>query len=69
MECAVFDEHVRRSRLGRGHPREMDVASFVDFVLAMDYKNTPEALGYLFRCLDIRGQGFLTAADIYTLFK
>uniref|UniRef100_A0A0E0KYI7 EF-hand domain-containing protein n=1 Tax=Oryza punctata TaxID=4537 RepID=A0A0E0KYI7_ORYPU len=65
----VFDEHVRRSKVGGGNSREMDFESFLDFVLALENKDTPEGLTYLFRCLDLNGRGFLTTADIHTLFR
>eukprot|EP00252_Welwitschia_mirabilis_P017164 TRINITY_DN38080_c0_g1_i1.p1 TRINITY_DN38080_c0_g1~~TRINITY_DN38080_c0_g1_i1.p1 ORF type:complete len:482 (+),score=110.92 TRINITY_DN38080_c0_g1_i1:173-1618(+) len=65
----VFDEHIRRGRSAGGNSREMDFDSFLDFVLALENKDTPEGLAYLFRCLDLNGKGYLTTADIYTLFK
>ncbi|KAL0287028.1 UNVERIFIED_CONTAM: putative serine/threonine-protein phosphatase 2A regulatory subunit B'' subunit TON2 [Sesamum radiatum] len=65
----VFDEHVRRGKSGGGNAREMDFESFLDFVLALENKDTPEGLTYLFRCLDLHGRGFLTTADIHTLFR
>ncbi|KAL5221023.1 hypothetical protein ABZP36_025736 [Zizania latifolia] len=65
----VFDEHVRRNKVGGGNSREMDFESFLDFVLALENKDTPEGLTYLFRCLDLNGRGFLTTADIHTLFS
>ncbi|XP_019160390.1 PREDICTED: probable serine/threonine-protein phosphatase 2A regulatory subunit B'' subunit TON2 isoform X1 [Ipomoea nil] len=65
----VFDEHVRRGKIGGGNTREMDFESFLDFVLALENKDTPEGLTYLFRCLDLNVRGFLTTADIHTLFR
>ncbi|KAE8711937.1 putative serine/threonine-protein phosphatase 2A regulatory subunit B'' subunit TON2 [Hibiscus syriacus] len=65
----VFDEHVRRGKTGAGNNREMDFESFLDFVLALENKDTPEGLTYLFRCLDLNGRGFLTTADIHSLFR
>jgi serine/threonine-protein phosphatase 2A regulatory subunit B'' len=47
----------------------MDFESFLDFVLALENKDTPEGLTYLFRCLDLQGRGFLTTADIHSLFR
>jgi serine/threonine-protein phosphatase 2A regulatory subunit B'' len=47
----------------------MDFESFLDFVLALENKDTPEGLTYLFRCIDLNGRGFLTTADIHTLFR
>ncbi|KAK6914529.1 Calreticulin/calnexin [Dillenia turbinata] len=65
----TFDEHVRRGKRGGGNAREMDFESFLDFVLALENKDTPEGLTYLFRCLDLHGRGFLITADIHTLFR
>ncbi|GAA0146628.1 protein phosphatase [Lithospermum erythrorhizon] len=65
----VFDEHLRRGKGGGGNAREMDFESFLDFVLALENKDTPEGLTYLFRCLDLHGKGHLTTADIHTLFR
>lgn len=65
----VFDEHIRRGKTGGGNAREMDLESFLDFVLALENKDTPEGLTYLFRCLDLHGRGFLTTADIHSLFR
>ncbi|KAF6169414.1 hypothetical protein GIB67_010639 [Kingdonia uniflora] len=67
--CTAFDEHVRRSKSGGIKSREMDFESFLDFVLALENKDTPEGLTYLFRCLDLNGRGYLTTADIHTLFR
>ncbi|CAA3003972.1 probable serine threonine- phosphatase 2A regulatory subunit B subunit TON2, partial [Olea europaea subsp. europaea] len=65
----VFDEHIRRGKNGGGNAREMDFESFLDFVLALENKDSPEGLTYLFRCLDLHGRGFLTTADTHTLFR
>lgn len=65
----VFDEHIRRGKSGGGNCREMDFDSFLDFVLALENKDTPEGLTYLFRCLDLGGRGCLTTTDIHTLFR
>jgi serine/threonine-protein phosphatase 2A regulatory subunit B'' len=65
----VFDEHVRRGKSGGGNVREMDLDGFFYFVLALENKDTPEGLTYLFRCLDLQGRGYLTTADIHSLFR
>ncbi|XP_024022608.1 probable serine/threonine-protein phosphatase 2A regulatory subunit B'' subunit TON2 [Morus notabilis] len=65
----VFDEHVGRGKGGGASAREMDFECFLDFVLALENKDTPEGLTYLFRCLDLQGRGYLTTADIHTLFR
>lgn len=69
LHLTAFDEHVRRGKSGGGNAREMDFESFLDFVLALENKDTPEGLTYLFRCLDLHGRGFLTTADIHSLFR
>ena len=69
MFSIVFDEHVRRGKTGAGNNREMDFESFLDFVLALENKDTPEGLTYLFCCIDLHGRGFLTTADIHSLFR
>nr|DAD25193.1 TPA_asm: hypothetical protein HUJ06_026657 [Nelumbo nucifera] len=70
MERA-FDKRARRGKNGGGgdNAREMDFESFLDFVLALENKDTPGGLAYLFRCLDLHGRGYLTTADIHTLFR
>ncbi|XP_071705096.1 probable serine/threonine-protein phosphatase 2A regulatory subunit B'' subunit TON2 [Rutidosis leptorrhynchoides] len=65
----AFDEHVRHGKTVIGLPWEMDFESFLDFVLALENKDSPEGLTYLFRCLDLHGKGYLTAADIHILFR
>ncbi|GJP52857.1 hypothetical protein CLOM_g11940 [Closterium sp. NIES-68] len=65
----VFDEHVRKARGHGGVRGEMDLGSFLDVVLALDNKHTPEGLAYIFKCLDLQERGFLTTADVYTLFR
>eukprot|EP00249_Psilotum_nudum_P016465 c25839_g1_i1 orf=428-1771(+) len=69
QRICVFDEHVKRGKNSGGNGREMDFESFLDFVLALENKDTPEGLAYLFHCLDIHGRGYLTTADIHTLFR
>ncbi|GJR04059.1 probable serine/threonine-protein phosphatase 2A regulatory subunit B'' subunit TON2, partial [Tanacetum coccineum] len=64
----AFDEHLRRGKSGNANAREMDFESFLDFVLALENKDSPEGITYLFKCLDLNGRGFLTTADIHTLF-
>ncbi|GKD49296.1 probable serine/threonine-protein phosphatase 2A regulatory subunit B'' subunit TON2 [Tanacetum coccineum] len=64
-----FDEHLRRGKSGNANAREMDFESFLDFVLALENKDSPEGITYLFKCLDLNGRGFLTTADIHTLFR
>ncbi|KAJ6802361.1 putative serine/threonine-protein phosphatase 2A regulatory subunit B'' subunit TON2 isoform X2 [Iris pallida] len=65
----AFDEHVRWGKTRGGNSREIDFESFLDFVLSQENKDTPQGMTYLFRCLDLQERGFLTTADIHTLFK
>ncbi|KAJ0914907.1 putative guanylate cyclase activating protein [Helianthus annuus] len=65
----AFDEHVRHGKTVIGLAWEMDFESFLDFVLALENKDTPEGLTYIFKCLDLQGKGYLTAADIHILFR
>eukprot|EP00271_Cylindrocystis_brebissonii_P003152 TRINITY_DN1390_c0_g1_i1.p1 TRINITY_DN1390_c0_g1~~TRINITY_DN1390_c0_g1_i1.p1 ORF type:complete len:530 (-),score=94.29 TRINITY_DN1390_c0_g1_i1:693-2282(-) len=48
---------------------EMDLASFLSLLMALENRASPEGLAYLFRCLDVSNRGFLTAADVYTMFR
>ncbi|GJV22163.1 probable serine/threonine-protein phosphatase 2A regulatory subunit B'' subunit TON2 [Tanacetum coccineum] len=65
----AFDEHLRCGKSGNANAWEMDFESFLDFVLALENKDSPEGITYLFKCLDLNGRGFLTTADIHTLFR
>ncbi|KAG9440030.1 hypothetical protein H6P81_020195 [Aristolochia fimbriata] len=69
VDDKAYDEHVLRGKSGGGNACEMDFESFLDFVLALENKDTPEGLTYLFRCLDLEGRGYLTTAVIHTLFR
>lgn len=66
MLLLVFDEHVRRGKSGGGNSREMDFESFLDFVLALENKDTPEGLTYLFGVLISMEEDF-SQRLIYTL--
>lgn len=46
-----------------------DYKTYLDFVLAMEYKREPQSLQYFFRLLDINGQGYLTAFTINYFFR
>lgn len=58
----VFEEHVAFSRADRRRNvrNEMDMPAFLDFLLAWENRETPQAASYFFKVLDIRGQGYLT---------
>ncbi|GJS95369.1 probable serine/threonine-protein phosphatase 2A regulatory subunit B'' subunit TON2 [Tanacetum coccineum] len=55
--------HLRRGNSGNANAREMDYESFLDFVLAQENKDSPEGI------TNLNGRGFLTTADIHTLFR
>ena len=61
--CALTDVFIDRvfeeCRLYDG---EMDYKNFVDFTLAMTYKDRPESLAYFFKLLDVRNRGKLTVS-------
>ncbi|KND03012.1 uncharacterized protein SPPG_02083 [Spizellomyces punctatus DAOM BR117] len=48
---------------------EMDYRTFLDFVLAVENIQTPEAISYCFRMLDIKGEGYLDEHTIMYFFK
>ena len=48
---------------------EMDYKSFLDFVLAMEYKKSPQALQYFWRLLDVQHCGFLRPYAINYFFR
>ena len=48
---------------------EMDYKTFLDFAIAMENKDTPQALQYFFRLLDIRRQGGLDKFTINYFFR
>ncbi|XP_068155495.1 serine/threonine-protein phosphatase 2A regulatory subunit B'' subunit gamma-like [Drosophila tropicalis] len=53
----------------RTYDGEMDYKTFLDFVLALDNRQTPQALHYLFRILDVQHTGYLTAQTLHFFFK
>merc|ERR1719191_1991315 len=64
----VFEEYqtYRDSETGE---REMDYKTFLDFVLAMENKNTRQALQYFWKVIDIRHQGYLDSFVINYFFR
>ncbi|KAL7730188.1 hypothetical protein ACLKA6_016467 [Drosophila palustris] len=48
---------------------EMDYKSFLDFALALDNRQTPQGLNYLFRMLDVQHTGYLTEETMHHFFK
>jgi serine/threonine-protein phosphatase 2A regulatory subunit B'' len=48
---------------------EMDYKTYLDFVLALENRQEPQSLAYLFRILDVEHQGYLTAFTLNYFFK
>ncbi|OQV16201.1 Serine/threonine-protein phosphatase 2A regulatory subunit B'' subunit gamma [Hypsibius exemplaris] len=48
---------------------EMDYKTFLDLVLALNYKNEPPSIRYLFRIIDYKHQGAIDRQTIYYFFK
>lgn len=48
---------------------EMDYKTFLDFVLAMENKKSPQALAYFWKILDIYGKGAIDSFVINMFFK
>lgn len=48
---------------------EMDYKTFLDFVLAMENKKSPQSLAYFFKILDIYGKGAIDSFVINMFFK
>ncbi len=42
---------------------------YLDFVLAMENLDTPEAQAYVFKMLDVKNDGFLDESTIYFYIK
>jgi len=59
----VFQEYLMYKSKESGQ-LEMDYKTFLDFVLAMDNRSTPQSLQYFWRVLDIQRVGYL---NIYSL--
>ncbi|XP_046384216.1 serine/threonine-protein phosphatase 2A regulatory subunit B'' subunit gamma-like [Ischnura elegans] len=48
---------------------EMDYKTYLDFVLALENRQEPQALHYLFRILDINGKGYLDTFCLNYFFR
>jgi serine/threonine-protein phosphatase 2A regulatory subunit B''/actin-binding protein anillin len=48
---------------------EMDYKTYLDFVLALENRQEPQSLHYLFRILDVEHKGYLTAFTLNYFFK
>merc|ERR1719388_272332 len=64
----VFEEYqtYRDSETGE---REMDYKTFLDFVLAMENKNTRQALQYFWKLIDIHHKGYIDGFVINYFFR
>jgi serine/threonine-protein phosphatase 2A regulatory subunit B'' len=51
------------------YPMEMDYKGFLDLVLALENKTTPESMMYFFRALDIEKCGRLSPSSIQFFFR
>jgi len=56
QECVTYD-------------KEIDFKTFVEFLLAMKYKNEPAGLQYFFRILDYERKGYLDEFSLHYFFK
>lgn len=48
---------------------EMDYKTYLDFVLALENRQEPQSLHYLFRILDFEHNGYLTSFTLNYFFK
>merc|ERR1712151_1233188 len=64
----VFEEY-QTYREGETNEREMDYKTFLDFVLAMENKNTKQAIQYFWKLIDIQHTGFLDGFVINYFFR
>merc|ERR1719162_572430 len=64
----VFEEYqtYRDSETGE---REIDYKTFLDFVLAMENKNTRQALQYFWKIIDVNHQGYIDGFVINYFFR
>lgn len=67
MLTSVFIERVFQECQTYEH--DMDYKTYLDFVLALENRRESQALQYLFRILDVKGQGYLDAFSLNYFFK
>lgn len=48
---------------------EMDYKSYLDFVLALENRNSPQGLRYIFRIMDIDNKGYLHPGDLNFFYR
>merc|ERR1712072_1394171 len=64
----VFQEY-NTYRNKETHQSELDYKSYLDLVLAMSYKSTPQSLNYFFRLLDVHKRGRLSTLEVSYFFR
>eukprot|EP00930_Biecheleria_cincta_P014723 TRINITY_DN12540_c0_g1_i4.p1 TRINITY_DN12540_c0_g1~~TRINITY_DN12540_c0_g1_i4.p1 ORF type:complete len:478 (-),score=98.37 TRINITY_DN12540_c0_g1_i4:356-1789(-) len=64
----VFEEYQTYRDAETGE-REMDYKTFLDFVLAMENKNTHQAIQYFFKLIDIQQSGYIDGFTINYFFQ
>jgi hypothetical protein len=47
----------------------MDYKSYLDFVLALDNRNSPQGLRYLFRIMDVDNKNYLHPGDLHFFYR
>jgi len=47
----------------------MDYKSYLDFVLALDNRNSPQGLRYLFQIMDVDNKGYLHPGDLNFFYR
>ena len=60
----VFEEYQTYRDDSKERKQEMDYKTFLDFVLAMENKNTSQSIEYLWRLLDLKHCGKVDAPVI-----
>lgn len=61
MDCVFAECHT--------YDGEMDYKTYLDFVLALENRQDPQSLHYLFRILDFEHNGYLTSFTLNFFFK
>lgn len=70
QSASQFDESDPSGGVGAPSPElEMDYKTFLDFVLAMEYKTSAASIAYFFRILDQDHRGFLDAKNLAYWFR
>lgn len=64
----VFEEYQTYKDSETGE-REMDYKTFLDFVLAMENKNSRQALQYFWKIIDVHHQGYIDSFTINYFFR